>query len=227
MEEPHIEEKVQAQLERKARKRQRTMGLFITAAEHLMQEEGVAGVTIRRIADITSYSSATLYSYFADLNELVLYASFKYRKAYLEEVARRITPYMSSLDQYRRIYEIFNKYSFRDPEIYFNMYFGKHSGNIKAVMQAYYQLFPEEFSPPTELIRELLLQVRLLDCDRITTRRLAAEGYIRPENVDTVAELMVRTQQTFLYEMTVDPTRDADAQSRAFMELFDRIIAAF
>lgn len=226
MEERRREENVRAQ-ERKQRKRQRTMGLFIAAAEQLMLKEGIAGVTIRRIADITGYSSATLYSYFADLNELVLYASFTYRRAYLEELARRITPYMTSLEQYRRIYEIFNKYSFRDPEIYLNMYFGRHSGKIKAVMESYYQLFPEEFVPPTELVRDLLLQGSLLECDRITTRRLAAEGFIRPENADIVAELMVRTQETFLYEMAMDPQRDIDAQSQAFMQLFDRIIAAF
>jgi len=222
-----IEEKERPQTAKRENKRRQIMILFIAATERLLQSEGIGGLTIRKIADATGYSSATLYSYFADLDELTLYASFKYRKPYLEEVAREITPDMTSLAQYRRLYEIFNKYSFRDPEVYLNMYFGKHSDKLKAVMDVYYQLFPEEFVTPTELIRNMLIHGRRIDCDRITTLQLAEEGYIRKENADVVAELMVRTQGTFLYQMMVHPHWDAQEQSAAFMKLFDQIIEKF
>lgn len=223
------EEKKQAQAEallaRKELKRRRIMTLFILSTEQLLREEGIQNLTIRKLADVTGYSSATLYSYFADLNELILYASFKYRKEYLKQVAKEITLEMTSLEQYRKIYEIFNSYSFRDPEIYMNMYFGRHSEKIKGVMDEYYRLFPEEFIAPTELIRTLLLQGRLIDCDKITTARLGEDGFIQPENSDVVAELMVRTQETFLYDLVVNPQKNIQAQSEAFMKLFDHIIA--
>ena len=224
-----VEERKRAQAEallaRKELKRRRIMILFILSAEQLIREDGVRNLTIRKIADATGYSSATLYSYFADLNELILYASVRYRKEYLKQVAQEITPEMTSLEQYRKIYEIFNHYAFREPEIYMNMYFGKHSEKIKEVLDEYYRLFPEEFIAPTELIRDLLRQGRLLDCDKITTRKLAEDGFIAPENVDMVAELMVRTQETFLYELLVNPQKDIEKQNQAFMRLFDHIIA--
>ena len=223
-----IEEKKQAQeqalLARKELKRRRIMVLFILAAEELIRQDGVSNLTIRKLADVTGYSSATLYSYFADLDELILYASIRRRKEYLKQVEREITPDMTSLEQYRKIYEIFNYYSFRDPDTYMNLYFGKHSGKIKEVLDTYYQLFPEEFVAPTELIRTLLVQGRLIDCDRVTTPKLAEDGYIRPENVDVVAELMVRTQETFLYGLMVNPQKDPDEESAHFMQLFDHII---
>ena len=223
------EERKQAQLEaaqaRKEIKRRRIMILFILATEQLLHEEGVRNVTIRKIADVTGYSSATIYSYFSDLDELILYASFKYRKEYLQRVYKEIRPEMTSLEQYRRIYEIFNAYSFRNPDIYMNLYFGKHSEKIKAVLDEYYTLFPEEFVAPTELIKNLLLQGRLIECDKVTTRKLAEDGYIAPENADMVAELIVRTQETFLYELVVNPMKDIHEQCEAFMRIFDHIIA--
>ena len=206
-------------------KRRRVMMIFIEEAEQLLRKEGMRNLTIRKVADATGYSSAALYSYFADLNELILYASFKYRKEYLQQVAREIKPTMTSLEQYRTIYEIFNRFTFRNPDIYMNLYFGKHSDHLKEILDRYYSLYPEEFVAPTEMVRDLLLQGRLIDCDRSITRRLAADGFIRPENADVVAELMVRIQETFLYDLQINPHKDSREQNRAFMVLFDHIIA--
>ena len=214
-----------AVIARKELKRRRIMSLFILSTEQLLREDGMRNLTIRKIADVTGYSSAALYSYFTDINELILYASFKYRKEYLQQVAKEITPDMTSLEQYRRIYEIFNSYAFRNPDIFVNLYFGKHSENLKEVASEYYHLFPEEFVAPTELIRNLLLQGRLIDCDKVTTPKLAEDGYIRPENVDVVAELMVRMQETFIYDMMMNPHKDPKEQNAQFMRLFDHIIA--
>ena len=224
-----LEKKKQAQAEallaRKELKRRRIMTLFILSTEQLLRTEGIQNLTIRKLADVTGYSSATLYSYFEDLDELILYASFKYRKEYLKQVATEISSEMTSLEQYRKIYEIFNSYSCRDPEIYMNIYFGRHSEKIKEVMDEYYSLFPEEFVAPTEIIRNLLLQGRLIDCDKITTAKLGEDGFILPENADVVAELMVRTQETFLYDLVVNPQKNIQEENAAFMKLFDHIIA--
>lgn len=208
-------------------KRQRTMALFVQAAEQLIRTEGPSAVTIRRIAGSTGYSSAALYSYFADLEELVLYASLQYRRACLEEAAREIAPDMSALEQYRRFCEIFNRHALRAPEIYLNMYFGRHSGRIEAVMDAYCRLFPGALTGSAELSPGLPAWDCQPDGGRSAARRLAEEGYIRPENADTVAELLLRTQESFLYGMTVDPQQDAEARNAAFLALFDRIIEAF
>jgi AcrR family transcriptional regulator len=215
----------EASLARKELKRRRIAILFIQCAEQLLREEGISGLSTRRLADAAGYSSATLYSYFEDLDELILYASFKYRREYIERVARELSEDMTALEQYRRIYQIFNACSFRDPKIYMNLYFGKHSSRIQTVIERYYHLFPEEFDAPSGLIRTLLRQGSRIECDKITTRRLAEEGVIRPENADRVAEMMVRAQETFIYDLTVHPDRDPEAQNEAFMKLFDYMIA--
>ena len=45
---------------------------FIDAAVSIILQEGVSSVTVRRIAQITGYSYATIYHYFQDLNALLL-----------------------------------------------------------------------------------------------------------------------------------------------------------
>lgn len=47
------------------------MGYFIDAANQIIENEGIESVTIRKVADIAGYNSATLYNYFNDLNHLL------------------------------------------------------------------------------------------------------------------------------------------------------------
>lgn len=45
---------------------------FVDAAKTIIVKEGVLNVTVRRIAELTGYSYATIYHYFSDLDELLL-----------------------------------------------------------------------------------------------------------------------------------------------------------
>lgn len=56
----------------KNEKKEYVKSKFINAAKAIILRDGVLNVTVRRVADITGYSYATIYHYFADLNELLL-----------------------------------------------------------------------------------------------------------------------------------------------------------
>ena len=45
---------------------------FIDAAKSIILQDDVLNVTVRRVAEMTGYSYATIYHYFQDLNELLL-----------------------------------------------------------------------------------------------------------------------------------------------------------
>ena len=55
-------------------KKKRVMIYFIEAARQLMASEGIRALSIRGIAEIAGYNSATLYNYFDDLQHLTLFA---------------------------------------------------------------------------------------------------------------------------------------------------------
>ncbi|OQY42980.1 MAG: hypothetical protein B6227_00235 [Fusobacteriia bacterium 4572_74] len=46
----------------------------------IIKEEGVEKVSIRKIAKITGYNSVTLYTYFKNLDYLILLSSIKFLK---------------------------------------------------------------------------------------------------------------------------------------------------
>ena len=50
--------------DKKTIQKRRMMGYFIEAASQIIEEEGMEGVTIRKVADIAGYNSATMYNYF-------------------------------------------------------------------------------------------------------------------------------------------------------------------
>ena len=225
LQENAIQKYTETQLKRRRLKIKRMKKLFIGAAQELIREDGIQSLSIRKLADLTGYGSATLYSYFTDVDELVIFASIKYRKEYLLELARKIRPEMSILAQYRKLYEVFNNYSFSSPELFMNMYFGLHAEKIEAYFEEYYDLYPEEEPKLPEFLDNALKERDLFRCDRIFARRLAADGTILPEHADLLSELLVRLQQTFLYDFTIRPHVSIVEQNEKFLQMFDHVIA--
>lgn len=75
--------------------------------------------------------SATIYNYFENLEELILYASIHYLKIYLQDLKKRNKDTMTSKEIYIKIYEIFTKHSFARPEIFNTLFFGKFSNQLE------------------------------------------------------------------------------------------------
>ncbi|MEG1547581.1 MAG: helix-turn-helix domain-containing protein [Clostridia bacterium] len=209
---------------RKEIRQNRTKAFFIAATEELIKTDGLEHTTIRKIAEKSGYGSATIYSYFDDVDELIMFASFGFRRDYLKEVSVRITSNMNALEQYASIYRIFNSYVFKQPDIFMNLYFGKHTHKLKQIVKDYYAIFPDEFVKQTDLITELILQGNLFECDIVATTRLAAEGFIKEENIKIVADILVRVHESYMQELCVNPGKDVDVINDEFMKIFYHII---
>ena len=80
-------------------RQKRNMMYFVEATEKILKEEGIPGVTIRRIAAEAGYNSATLYNYFQDLDELILFGSVCFLRDYLLSLARHLEPEMTALER--------------------------------------------------------------------------------------------------------------------------------
>ena len=85
-------------------KQKRVMTYFIDATKELISSEGFANLTIRKIAASAGYNSATLYNYFEDLDDLLLFSSVSFLKNYVNVLNEKITPSMTALERYRTIH---------------------------------------------------------------------------------------------------------------------------
>ena len=206
-------------------KKKRVMIYFIEAARQLMTNEGISSLSIRRIAEIAGYNSATLYNYFEDLPHLTLFASMSYLRSYVATLSSRLKPEMTSLERYRAIYDTFDYFSFRSPEIFYNMFFGPQRAKLPEVVNEYYSLFPDELKEHSHSVRAMLTQGNMYLRDVPLVDELAADGFIDPVNREKLASLVPRVNQTYLYEMLKsDPPIDPDEQNRRFLDMFDYMI---
>lgn len=151
--------------------RQRMMKYFIDAAKEIIKEEGVKGLTARKVGEKAGYSYATIYNYFSDLNTLTTYCVFDF----FEDCYR----YMISFKNHEE--------NPRDQVITYACAYFKYFAKNPAMFQL---IFLEDLgNAPEELMKNDkqpsvrgLLKKSLIEC--------AKEGYISEENIEILQDLI-------------------------------------
>ena len=209
-------------------KRKRIMTYFIEATEKLIRSEGLDGLSIRKIAGEAGYNSATIYNYFNDLEELTLFGSVCYLREYVAKLEKELRPGMRAIDQYRTIYRCFNHYAFRFPNIYHNMFFGKYSYKLGAVLHLYYhELFPGELDNFSERMKSMLVSGSMWERDHITIDKMVQEGDMDADKADTTLSLVIAVHQNFIYEASLGGEHfDPEAHEQKFNQLFEYLLDA-
>lgn len=209
-------------------KRKRMMIYFIEATQKLLHEDGLEEISIRKIATEAGYNSATIYNYFQDLDHLILFGSVCYLRDYLIFLSQTLKPEMSSIDRFRTIYRCFNEFAFRNPEIFHNMFFGRHSHTLEDVLQIYYtQLFPNELDGIPTSMRRMMFSGNMRERDSVTMYEMVKDGFVAPEKVDSTLDLIVATHQNFIYQACIEGEKlDIEAHKKHFESLFEYLLDA-
>ena len=209
-------------------RRKRIMVYFIEATRKLIQSEGVDGLSIRKIANEAGYNSATLYNYFHDLEHLTLFGSVCYLRDYVMALSTSLTPEMNSMERFRTIYQCFNDIAFRNPDIFHNMFFGRHSEILGEVLHTYYyELFPEELSGISESMRRMMVTGSMRERDWVTMQDMVKEGFVAPEKAQLTMELIIAVHQNFIYEAVIhSDSLDMEAHKANFNRMFEYLLAA-
>lgn len=209
-------------------KRKRMMIYFINATEKLIREDGLSNVSIRKVAHEAGYNSATIYNYFQDLDQLILFGSVCYLKDYVAQLETALTPQMSALEHYRTVYCCFNQQALRYPEIYHTIFFGKYSDRLGDVLELYYgELFPQELKHLHPETQNMLKKGKMEDRDRATIERMVQEGDLDAEKAQLTMELIIALHQNFLYRaMMAKDAEEARTYEQSFRRMFDYLLDA-
>lgn len=105
--------------DKKEIKRERIKTYFLEAAKKVIIEEGVENVTIRKVAHIAGYSYATIYNYFADLNELLWETKLLMIIDLIEIINSRINlkKYNYNIDGIKKVMRTYISYYMENPNI--------------------------------------------------------------------------------------------------------------
>ena len=209
-------------------KRKRITIYFIEATEKLLRRDGIENLTIRGIATEAGYNSATIYNYFNDLDQLIMFGSLCYLRDYVAELEAKLKPDMRAIEQYRTVYHCFNKHALDDPEIYHHIFFGKYRDQLSSVLDLYYHvLFPNELDHLSKEMQNMLVQGSMTERDKAMIERMVEEKDLRADKAQITSDLVVALHQNFLYEASLKRQGyDRAAHEEEFNREFEYLLAA-
>lgn len=190
-------------------RKKRTLTYFIEAAQKIIREEGIDAITIRKVASIAGYNSSTLYNYFKDLDHLILFASLKYLKLYNLEVVKEIKKYKSERKKFISMWEVFCNVSFAYPQPFKEIFFNKHSESLDVITKRYFELFPEDIGTIDKNLKEILIDTKLGERNKISLQYVAAEENKTWENLDLMNEMMIALYHDLLLQRIGDDSEDS------------------
>lgn len=179
-------------------KKKRVMMYFIEATQELILNESIENLSIKKIADTAGYNTATIYNYFEDLEELILYSSIDYLKIYLKDLKSEINSNMKAIEMYETIYKVFVHHSFEKPEIFHTLFFGKYSYKLEKIIKKYYEIFPDDITGQTDITKSVLVEGNIHNRDLPVIKQMIKEGSILEEEAPYIMEAIVRIHQSYL-----------------------------
>ena len=179
-------------------KKRRVMMYFIEATQELILNEGIENLSIKKIADTAGYNTATIYNYFEDLEELILYSSIDYLKIYLKDLKSEIKSNMKAIEMYETIYKVFVHHSFEKPEIFHTLFFGKYSYKLEKIIKKDYEIFPDDITGQTDIKKSVLVEGNIHNRDLPVIKQMIKEGSILEEEAPYIMEAIVRIHQSYL-----------------------------
>ncbi|MGO4886581.1 TetR/AcrR family transcriptional regulator [Anaerobacillus sp. MEB173] len=189
----------------------RMMGYFIDAASDIIEKEGVEHVTIRKVADIAGYNSATIYNYFGELSHLIFFAAMRSLKKYSTALPKYIEPAKDPLERYLLIWECFCKYSYKEPQIYHALFTSNLGCSPEQLFNDYYVVSPEDFLDLPANLKPMFKESILSKRGKIALEESVKEGLIEAEQAEEINEhatLIWQGMHTMMLNNRVDYTSE-------------------
>ena len=190
---------------RKERQKLRIMSYFIDAAHQVIEKEGIDSVTVRKVADIAGYNSATLYNYFSNLDHLIGYAAIKYLKDYYLVLDDYIKEADNGEMKYLKIWEVFCLHSYDRPKIFKAIFFMTPNDDVKEIFDNYFEIYPSDFGMHTEDLLPMLNAHSLHDRNKESLRPLVSEETIGDDSIDDLNNMTILLYRGFLDRLITTP----------------------
>lgn len=208
----------------KGKYKRRAINSFVSATEKIMLKEGINKVTIRRVSDLAGYSSATIYSYFANIDHLILFSSMKFLDEYIVALPEYLKDETTSLGIFKKVWECFSYYAFRKADIFNAIFFSKLDSKSENYMTEYYCIYPIKDEAYPLVIQKMLRGKSIYDRNLVMIEDLVRDGYITEENRDEICEMTVFIFESILHRVCVNELTPEQAESK-MSKYLDRILS--
>lgn len=194
---------------------------FVNSAQEILEEGGISKLSIRKIADRAGFHNSTIYLYFKDLDQLTMLASMKYFQEYSQALELQSQKNLPAKENFIAIWELFVYEIIKEPCIFYNFFFGRRSDNLKAVMNMYYEIFPEERDRFSEDIEKMYFGNDIFERSLELLQTLIGEDcFVTEDNLVMLNEITVCYCEHKLMKKCQNPKIDS---AKARKEILDVI----
>ena len=178
---------------------------YIEAAYELLVEEGLENASIRKIAARAGTSSTALYKHFENIEQLVAVASYRFLRDYTTDARTLAGVDLNPLELNLQLWECFAYYSFKEAQIFENLFFSKdRMGRIDDAARTYYEEFPEDTEDLPDFMQDMLQGATLFERDEVLLKQAVSKGMLNIENAKYLSQL-----DTLVYRGTLALIRDS------------------
>lgn len=209
---------------RKTLQKKRIMKYFIDACIEIIETEGVKGVTIRKVADLAGYNSATLYNYFENLDHLLFYASLKYLRNYLIKLKELNMP-ENRLQRFMEIWRCFAEEAFAHPTFFNHIFYMNYDMSFNDAVKQYYEIYPEELANLSENLLPMLTESNLYKRDLELLEDCVEAGLISREDLEPINDMIVMVFHGFILKVETGNYSEDEIRDnvKLFMDYLKRI----
>lgn len=171
---------------------------FLKTARNIIDNEDIEAITIRKVADLAGYNSATLYLYFADLDELVTLSLVGYLEDYSSMIVSSVDQMQTALTSYLYSWKVFCRFATIRPHMFWRLFFMPHNKPLAEIVERYYEIYPRRQERLTESVCAMLVQGDLLQRNMAVLRPLVPEGLVEERNLELINVLTVNYFRSLL-----------------------------
>ncbi|WP_400162454.1 TetR family transcriptional regulator [Brevibacillus sp. TJ4] len=193
----------------------RMLQYFVDATVELIEEEGLAHVSARKIGDRAGYTSSTIYNYFEELSHLIYFASMRLVKDYLQELPLYLAKGDTYVEKYVLSWECFCKHSFAKPDIYHALFIADLGKKPQEMLEHYFSIYSSDLIGFPEEIKPLLYDPDLTSRSKALLELAKKERSLSDERIEEVNEMAVliwEGMMTTVLNKRRDPDPDAAAE---------------
>lgn len=163
---------------------------YITITSKILEEEGIDGVSIRRVAKEAGCTSAVLYKHFESRDHLIMLASVKFLEPYILEFRKQTRRKdITSIQMDLILWKLFIHEAFAKKPYYELMFYSPKRDMLEDCVYEYYQLFPEQQKDFDGFSASIIFSNNLSEREFIRLRRAANAGLIMLDNASLLSRL--------------------------------------
>ena len=150
---------------------------YIEAAYELIERDGLAGASTRKIAEEVGCTSPALYRHFPDIDKLIAVASIRFLRDYIEDARQLSQVDLNPLELNLQLWECLAFYSFQRADLFEKLFYGDPSGRLYSeAVSEYFTQYPEDLIGLKAFIFDLFMNSTIAERDLILLEQAEEKG---------------------------------------------------